>query len=756
MVAERLGKLSFSKFFTGRMYQANIRWLSRFGEAVRLFENQVKCIGTNAKLIVDKPAEIIDNLATITISVFERDEEGDEQYELFKKFLEIKGNKKPNVEYRCPGDVDTERWKKLDGIIATRILYNPLGSFKYSKLPTVPEIGICVEILQWNLQTTRILISAVRRHTRFHQRSVRNLLIIAMWIWKRMKLYFTTDAKIIPEYSALFNQIAVDIRKPFTDIIESISRQNKDSIDWWVSSPASRNTNTFVSPLFHYCCCIVLLQELILAKKSVSIIITDSRALKKIVEGYITKQRANVRVKLISLPPKQLFKELIRPTYTMFGLPLKYLFFFLAAKLTQSLRKPLPSEPLILIDTFAMPGYIERDRYYTGMLDVFSEEEKQRIWFVPHLYGFRMCKSLQVMIQLRESKNNFILKDDFLKFMDYWCLWKHLFRVRKLSIKPLFFCGVDISALVCEELTGFRGISSTYTSLLNYRFAKRLKDAGVKLRLVIDWFENLNVDKGWNAGFRFFFPDIPSIGYQGFTPVGFELNIYPTATENESKTLPKEIGVIGRALITPLKKYCPDIKVRLVPAFRYQGVWENRKYYPEENIFTILVALPLMISDAVEIFGLLAHTANESTDKTRFWFKPHPATSQSQIQDVFDSVWPKQFEFVVGDFNELVEKANLLISSASSAAMETLAKGIPVIVVGNNSGLTRNPIPKTITEDIWSLCYSSQEIAGAILFYQNRSDEKTKEYKEIGKQIRAEFFEPVTRGGVRQFLGIED
>ena len=119
----------------------------KFGEAVRLFENQIKCVDTNAKLIVEKSDEIIDNLDTITISVFERDEEGNEQYELVKKFLEIKGSRKPNVIYRCLGDVDTERWKKLDGIIATRILHSPLGSFKYSKPPTVPEIGICIEIL---------------------------------------------------------------------------------------------------------------------------------------------------------------------------------------------------------------------------------------------------------------------------------------------------------------------------------------------------------------------------------------------------------------------------------------------------------------------------------------------------------------------------------------------------------------------------------------------------------------------------------
>ncbi len=119
----------------------------RFGEAVALFADQIKCIDTNAKLIVNKANEIIDNLDTITISVFEKDSEGDEQYELVKKFLKIKGNRKPNVIYRCLGDVDIKRWKKLDGIVATRVLHNPLGSFNYSKTPTVPEIGICLDML---------------------------------------------------------------------------------------------------------------------------------------------------------------------------------------------------------------------------------------------------------------------------------------------------------------------------------------------------------------------------------------------------------------------------------------------------------------------------------------------------------------------------------------------------------------------------------------------------------------------------------
>ena len=119
----------------------------KFGEAVRLFKEQIKCVDTNAKLIVEKADEIIDNLDTITISVIENDPEGDEQYELVRKFLEIKAERKPLVIYRCLGDVDTERWGELDGTIATRVLHHSLGSFKYKKRPTVPEIGICLEIL---------------------------------------------------------------------------------------------------------------------------------------------------------------------------------------------------------------------------------------------------------------------------------------------------------------------------------------------------------------------------------------------------------------------------------------------------------------------------------------------------------------------------------------------------------------------------------------------------------------------------------
>lgn len=117
-------------------------------EALDLFPHCIRCLDTNGKLLVEKANDIIDRLDSITISVIENDKESNEQFQNVIKFLEIKGNKKPIMVYRLLGEVScSERWYNLQGTVATRILHHPLGSYKYEKKTTVPEIGICLEVL---------------------------------------------------------------------------------------------------------------------------------------------------------------------------------------------------------------------------------------------------------------------------------------------------------------------------------------------------------------------------------------------------------------------------------------------------------------------------------------------------------------------------------------------------------------------------------------------------------------------------------
>jgi radical SAM protein with 4Fe4S-binding SPASM domain len=120
----------------------------RLGEAIRLFHRQITSFDTNGKLLLEKADDIIDNLDTIAISVFENDDESNEQYEIIEKFIQLKGSRKPHTVLRLNGEVDAIRYEKLGILIARRILHSPLGSFNYKKRnPTIPEIGICLDFL---------------------------------------------------------------------------------------------------------------------------------------------------------------------------------------------------------------------------------------------------------------------------------------------------------------------------------------------------------------------------------------------------------------------------------------------------------------------------------------------------------------------------------------------------------------------------------------------------------------------------------
>lgn len=122
----------------------------RFGEAVKLFNRQITSLTTNGKLLVEKAEEIIGVLDTLSISIVENDNEADEQYEILKKFLEMKGGKKPFTNAKLVGEVNPERYEKLGLLIVKRVLHDPRGSFKYQKSnPAIPEIGICWALLKY-------------------------------------------------------------------------------------------------------------------------------------------------------------------------------------------------------------------------------------------------------------------------------------------------------------------------------------------------------------------------------------------------------------------------------------------------------------------------------------------------------------------------------------------------------------------------------------------------------------------------------
>ena len=58
-------------------------------------------------------------------------------------------------------------------------------------------------------------------------------------------------------------------------------------------------------------------------------------------------------------------------------------------------------------------------------------------------------------------------------------------------------------------------------------------------------------------------------------------------------------------------------------------------------------------------------------------------------------------------------------------------------------------------QDLWRPCRTPNDIENEVEYYQNRSDEEINRHKEIGLKIREDYFEPVTKEGVRNFLMLD-
>lgn len=114
-------------------------------EASRLLgNNRITHITTNGKLIVERFSDL-GYIDTLAISVIENDTEADEQYEIMKEYFTLKG--RPYTVIRLNGNVDDKRYKVFNCPIARRNLHNPMGSFDYTKRTTIPETGVCWDML---------------------------------------------------------------------------------------------------------------------------------------------------------------------------------------------------------------------------------------------------------------------------------------------------------------------------------------------------------------------------------------------------------------------------------------------------------------------------------------------------------------------------------------------------------------------------------------------------------------------------------
>ena len=548
------------------------------------------------------------------------------------------------------------------------------------------------------------------------------------------------------EHTKAFDQLALEIQQEFVRFISDLSTPFSDNLDWWVEAVGSRNI--FASPLYFRICGLLYVEKLLRDGKNLQTIRVDSIQFASLLEHLLLSKNSDCKVLIDNRRIKQ-FKSQVAP-YWLF---LKYI---IQARIIKWLIQKYDDQHinLILIDTFISPGFECEDRYYPGLWDLLNSHERSIVHFVPTFYGYTIFGIFSVIRKLCELQKKWLFKESYLQLSDYLYAFLHWDRVKNIHICDCKFRNHQLSPMINEELDFPEEYGSAFIGLLNYRFFMRIKAAGLKLNRIIDWSENQVIDKGWNAGVNRYYPESDSVGYQGYIVTPHYLVMYPTSIEWAAGVLPKKLAVIGEGFIQSRKKYCPEIDVETMPAFRFSGVYEdNTASYPS-TVFTILVALPKAYEEAADILKTIGHSwSGQIGDDCRWLLKFHPTQKKRKLKSYYKKFTGK-LEEMEDSYDELVRKAHLVISSASSVCMETIARGVPVIVVAGARGFIHNPIPEEISKEIWQLCYTQGEIIQAVIKFKSIYQDKSKWFQEYGRQIRGKYFQPVTSDGVKKMLGL--
>lgn len=550
----------------------------------------------------------------------------------------------------------------------------------------------------------------------------------------------------------LLNKISFKVRKKFDDYIAKISLPLIGNLNWLVSAPASRDL--YLSNLFRNLCDLYLIKQLLANGEKYNLIIVDSFAFKKVLKNFFELHGYKIKIKC----KNGILKCIIVTIKRFLGLLIYSLIrCFVIGQKTAQLIFP---EGVTLLDCFILKSSIREnkyhDRYYPGLLDSLDKNEKKNFYYLPE-YALGFYDFVRIMWKVRKLEGNFLIKDDFLKLSDYFFALISSFRVIRIKISKSPIDDFELLPLVKYELYSKSFNLSSNSALLNYRFVKRLRKRNIKVNKLINWNENQVIDKGLIFGFHKFYPDVKILGYRGYTISNHYIHVFPTRFEKASQVIPDIIAVTGKALIEPLKEFCSDLRIVSAPAFRFSHLWKEKKIKPNPETFTVLVALPLSLEESSYILNFVSAVHNKLNETTTFLIKSHPINTQQITKKLLDKSWPTRFKFISGDFCSAVESSNLLISKNSCVCVETIAKGVPVIIIGSKSDFLKNPIPSGINEKIWKIAYSEAELLEAINFFRSESQNTatSQEYQTIGIEVRDKYFEPVKKETIKRFLAME-
>lgn len=538
-----------------------------------------------------------------------------------------------------------------------------------------------------------------------------------------------------------YDRIAGEIRAPYADWIGELGDSVQHSLDWWLESTATRNP--VLSGLYHQVVSLLTLRACMADGLRPDRVLVDSPAMADAVRRLLGDPGVRVQGPAWSERIGTMLRRWLSPWRSMFALTRQWH----AARAGPGRTRP--ADGAILVDTFAIPGFVARDRYYPGLLEQ-AGDAGERLLFVPQFFNLVAAEIRGAVSSL--APENHLVKEQWLGWRDLaWC-FLHIFRLRGAMPRRAWFRDMDLTRLVREDVGRRLGFRCAVRGLMNYRFAGALARAGIRPALIIDWFENHPMDRGWNAGFNRYFGDTPRAGYLGFYPSGMAYR--PTAGERRAGLLPPRFLLIGDGFRRDMAEFLPDIRCDRAPAFRYPQ-WPAsapaRAAGGSRAVTDILVAMPYYDAMCRVVLAAVAHVQARRPN-WRFLIKAHPATPLRRFTESAPVMQGNAVE-TEDSLDRLLPRCSAMITgSQASTILESAALGIPAVIVHRPGFPAEVSIPGVMPADFVRVCHDGGSTLAVLDELVDAGAGGSDDRSARALQFQRDCFTPVNRETVAAML----
>lgn len=499
------------------------------------------------------------------------------------------------------------------------------------------------------------------------------------------------------ENTKRLNDIAEEIRADYTLFVDECCKKY-DNYLFWATPFASRNT--YNDDTYLHVSRLLLAKEIVDKNADINTIVTETKG-----ECFTLKSLLGVSVSVI-YPKKKFAKESIRKRVdrwlefaSYFRRHLAYIRYADKAEYKYPKDVSIVIGPAISTD---FDGYFFNDRYTTGIF------EYHEGIYLPYFVNTQHIPNKVMFDRIRNCSNYRFLYDRslvrILDIREIFRYWRYVNKIKKDSYK---YKGIDVSAIVRQNLETGKSNSTSYDGLIMRKMLKRLSDKGIEVRNFIQWYEGRPFDILTAATVRKLFPNVNSVGYEGYPLIECILGEYISQYQYDSQSSPKKMAIISELYNDDAKQFCKDVELLLIPSLRNDFV--SDLIHDNGNRFkTILVLMSGVIEYNRNLISMICDHYDELSDNYCIRIKNHPTCIGFTLKDYgFDN--DISVEYVDGKIGECLKGVDIVVTSVTTATLEVAFVGIPLIILFPKQQIGFTAIPPSIREESCCVIYDSSE-----------------------------------------------